>query len=94
MSSVSIDGDLSDWPVSLPYYPLEAFHVSPPEGIADFQGRFRIGYNTAENALYISTEVHDDVTVLDLPHRSDGSPPAALPSLRSCRALQGVGRQC
>ena len=72
MASVSIDGDLSDWPVSLPYYGLEAFQLNPPEDATDFHGRFRIGYNTTANALYISVEVDDDVTVLD-PPRNDGS---------------------
>ncbi len=92
MASVSIDGNLSDWPVSLPYYALEAFSANPPEDTTDFQGRFRIGYNTAENTFYIGVEIKDDVTVLDLPgsppthRRSDSSGFFLLPSHPSGRA--------
>ena len=42
MNSISIDGDLSDWPDSLPIYPLGAFHFNTPESQSDFHGRFRI----------------------------------------------------
>ena len=74
MTPITIDGDLSDWPASLPSYPLGAFHFNPPENPTDFHGRFRIGYNTAENSLYVSVEVDDDQTVLvaDRIHDSSG----------------------
>ena len=67
MDSVKIDGELSDWPAFLPYYTLNAFQANPPEDAADFQGRFRIGYNAPDGAFYVSVEVEDDATVLDFP---------------------------
>ncbi len=69
MPSIHIDGDLSDWPVS-PLYPLEAFAHNSPRDSTDFRGRFRVGYNIAENAVFVGLEVEDDTTTLELP----GSP--------------------
>ena len=68
MPAVDIDGDLSDWPASLPSYRLNSVSATSLEDSADFQGQFRIGYNSVHNALFVSLEIEDDVTVLDLPN--------------------------
>ena len=70
MPSVDIDGDLSDWPVSLPVYKLESLDNGAPQDSTDSQCRFRVGYNIAENAFFVGLEVEDDTTTLELP----GSP--------------------
>ena len=61
VAGITIDGDLSDWPADLTRYPM-AFpeYGEPPTDAADFQGWFRLGYNQAENALYLAVEVEDE----------------------------------
>ena len=66
VESITIDADLSDWPEELAKYPIRLLDSGePPQDEADFQGFFRVGYNTVENALYIAMEIQDDSIVLD-----------------------------
>ncbi|HSA02933.1 MAG TPA: two-component regulator propeller domain-containing protein, partial [Candidatus Paceibacterota bacterium] len=61
VAGIQIDGDLSDWPTGLPRYPITfVFHGEPPRDPKDYSADFRVGYNQAENALYIAGEVHDE----------------------------------
>ncbi|NKB72477.1 MAG: hypothetical protein GKR89_35825 [Candidatus Latescibacteria bacterium] len=64
VEGITIDGDLSDWPPKMTAYPIARRQAGAPlKGAADFQGAFRIGYHTEENALYIAVEVVDDSVV-------------------------------
>ena len=59
-----VDGDLSDWPADLIRYPILFQEAGAPlRSAADFSGSFRVGYDPAENALYIAVEVADGVQI-------------------------------
>ena len=61
IDGITIDGNLDDWPDEIRRYPIAFVEYGDPiEDPADFEGSFRIGYNTAENALYLAIEVHDE----------------------------------
>ncbi|NKB66743.1 MAG: response regulator [Candidatus Latescibacteria bacterium] len=61
VAHIAVDGDLSDWPEDMTHYPIQYHSLGEaPAGPADFQGSFRVGYNTDENALYFAVEVTDD----------------------------------
>ncbi|MHC1769125.1 MAG: two-component regulator propeller domain-containing protein [Verrucomicrobiia bacterium] len=60
LTGITIDGDLSDWPRDLPSYALEGRDCGdPPSDAQDCAARFRVGYHTNENALYVAVEVED-----------------------------------
>jgi len=66
ISGIVVDGDLSDWPVTLPAYEIACpeFGVVPRSG-ADFSGSFRAGYDLEQMALFVAVEVHDESTIID-----------------------------
>ena len=66
VSGITVDGDLSDWPDHLPWYPI----LLPTTGevardSTDLSARFRMGHKVDENALYFAIEVEDESTVID-----------------------------
>lgn len=64
VKGIKVDGDLSDWPAGMRRYPIARPEFGDkPKGPADFQGEFRIGYNSQENALYVAVEVQDESVV-------------------------------
>ena len=66
VEGIIIDGDLSDWPEGMRLYPTARVLIGDkPKDEEDFQGSFRIGYNAAENALYLAVEMHDQSIVLE-----------------------------
>jgi len=68
LAGIAVDGDLSDWPEKLTRYPLLFPEYGElPYSPLDFQGWFRIGYNEAEQALYLAVEVEDESVVLGAP---------------------------
>ncbi|MEL6868433.1 MAG: serine hydrolase [Pseudomonadota bacterium] len=64
MDSITVDGEFSDWPADLTGYPVRKNgsreDVSSSEG---FEARFRVGYNSADNAVFVALTVVDDVHV-------------------------------
>ena len=60
VDGIQIDGDLSDWPQSLPWYSLPFRLLGPPVDPADCSARFRVGYSEEEDTLYVAVEVHDE----------------------------------
>jgi len=67
-----IDGDLKDWEVVDDYYAISTgqFHdLINPEVEAsdsdDFAARLMVGWNKAENKLYIAAQVRDDIHQID-----------------------------
>lgn len=67
IEGVLIDGDLSDWPREMPYNFLSEnrFVYRTARSTDSFRGKFRVGHNPIENALYLAVEVEDDKIVLD-----------------------------
>jgi len=66
VSNIVIDGDLSDWPDDLPRNPISLVEYGEaPRDSSDFSAEFRVGFNLAENALYLALEVRDQSTVID-----------------------------
>ncbi|MEO2014925.1 MAG: sugar-binding protein [Fuerstiella sp.] len=64
LNQITVDGDLSDWPASLPWYAIErAEHGVAPQDADDFDARFRLGYD--QQSLYVAVEVRDESTVID-----------------------------
>ena len=73
VEGIAIDGDLSDWPGDLTRHPImhfpgaeaDRFGLVPPLGAEDYQGQFRLGYSTRENALFLAVEVADESVIID-----------------------------
>ncbi|MFT7695293.1 MAG: two-component system sensor histidine kinase ChiS, partial [Candidatus Latescibacterota bacterium] len=64
--------DLSDWPTNARWYALEMPGVGTRPTPEDFRGRFALGYNEGEQALYFAIEVEDDSIVPEpIPGRQD-----------------------
>ena len=65
VAGITVDGDLTDWPPALTAYPLRfPEYGEGPRDESDFQGWFCLGYNQAENALYLAVEVEDESVVV------------------------------
>ena len=69
-----IDGDLKDWEVVGDSYVISTgqFHdlINPEVGASDlddFAARLMVGWNKAENKLYIAAQVRDDIHQIDRP---------------------------
>ena len=60
VAGITLDGDLSDWPADFVSYPIDT-----PRDAAAFEGSFRVGYNLAENSLYLAVKVRDESMVRD-----------------------------
>lgn len=66
MNPITVDGDLSDWPSSAPFKPLETFLFgSELGGEHDIQARYRVGYNLQTKMLYVAVETTDDAPMGD-----------------------------
>jgi CubicO group peptidase (beta-lactamase class C family) len=66
--SITVDGDLSDWPEGLRTYPIERIETGDKlVGEDDLRARFRLAFNPSERALYVAVEVRDDSVVPDAP---------------------------
>ena len=64
IDTISVDGDLSDWPQGLPSYAIARTEFGDePHGKTDLSGHFRIGYDVKNSALYVAVEVIDDSNV-------------------------------
>jgi CubicO group peptidase (beta-lactamase class C family) len=59
--NITIDASLADWPENAVRYPI---HYNPqgylPLDSDDFRGFFRVGYDVADQVLYVAVEVWDD----------------------------------
>ena len=110
VEGVVVDGDLSDWPANMVRYPLAlAEFALPLTGKGDFRGWFRVGYNQADQALYVAVEISDDFLVrkpldntvvqdgcdihLDVPHREGVEPTAQYHLWGASRIGQGLARE-
>lgn len=67
VSGITIDGDLSDWPSEMKTHFISTtlFLCDGTPDREGFKGRYRVGCNYKENALYIAFEIEDDSIVLD-----------------------------
>ena len=61
VEGIAVDGDLSDWPEGLKRYSIGLVGSGDtPGNEEDYRGFFRIGYDVAENALYLAVEMQDE----------------------------------
>lgn len=61
VKGISIDGDLSDWPVEVQVHPIANYLFGyKPENEGDLNASLRLGYNLTNQSLYIAAEVVDD----------------------------------
>ncbi|MBT6145645.1 MAG: hypothetical protein HOH74_09460 [Gemmatimonadetes bacterium] len=66
VSGVVIDGDLSDWPGTIPAYPIaRAEYGVVPSGPEDLTAQVRYAFDVSRPALLIAVEVTDDVPLVD-----------------------------
>ncbi len=65
MSSITVDGDLSDWPNDLIVYEINQFAFGSPLSENDLEASFRVGYNQSVGKLFLAVEVTDDSFVGD-----------------------------
>ncbi len=63
LTGITIDGDLSDWPQDLHNYPITHLAFGTVTGPDDLSSSFQIGYDPAENYLYLGLTVKDDMIV-------------------------------
>lgn len=65
MESITIDGDLSDWPSKTLRYPIDqALWNGKNSGAGDLSAYFMSGYDEKENALFLAIVAEDDELVL------------------------------
>lgn len=66
VGKITVDGNLSDWPVSPEKYPI-AFKGSDerPKSEADFSGFFQLGYHAEDRSFYIAFTITDDDFIED-----------------------------
>jgi len=65
VEGIAVDGDLSDWPEGLKRYSIGLVgDRDTPGNEEDYRGFFRIGYDVAENALYLAVEMQDESRVV------------------------------
>lgn len=62
VSDITIDGKLDDWPDRMRSHPISAVIqvCDASESDRGFQGRYRVGFNVREDAIYVAVEVVDD----------------------------------
>ncbi|MFH1568740.1 MAG: ATP-binding protein, partial [Gemmatimonadota bacterium] len=68
VDSLTIDGDLADWPGDLEHYPVRlAEYGDRLAGPGDLRAWFVVGYRAAEGALYLGLDVADESSVITGP---------------------------
>jgi ligand-binding sensor domain-containing protein len=66
VARITIDGDLTDWPMGMRSYPIEITQFGDPsEDPFDLRAAFHVGYDGRKNRLYLAVEVHDQSAVVD-----------------------------
>lgn len=64
IEGISIDGDLSDWPSDTKIYSITNYLFGfKPSTDKDLKASMRIGYNLADQSLYVGVEVIDDLYI-------------------------------
>lgn len=72
MDKVTIDGDLSDWPVHITYQPLESFLFGADrKGSNDIVAHYRLGYCLETQMVYIAVVTTDDVVMGDKSEKAE-----------------------
>lgn len=66
VSDIIVDGDFSDWPQDLTSQAIEMVEYGEaPTDPQDLSAAFRVGYDRAEQRLYVAVEVSDQSSVID-----------------------------
>ena len=75
VEGIVVDGYFADWPEDIVRYPVEHF-TQETASSGDLSANFRLGYNLAENVVYVALEVLDDSVLGNLENsswRQDGT---------------------
>ena len=65
LPQIVVDGDLADWPERTRYQVSRAEYGDRPQGEADLNAFFRVGFTTSPAALYLALEVEDESVIID-----------------------------
>ncbi len=66
MEEITLDGKLSEWPKDMQRYPIKNAELGEaPKNDEDFQGNFRIGYNSDKNEIYVAMEITDESVIIE-----------------------------
>ena len=73
VNKITIDGKLDDWPEKMKSHPIAAVlsvhnhgtSEQPQVSEASFEGRYRVGFNAEEDAIYVAVESKDDNVTLE-----------------------------
>ena len=68
VSGISIDGDISDWPNSIPHHEIRRNHYGDaPNSDGDLSAFFKVGYDLEAHRLLVVVQIRDDSLVLHTP---------------------------
>lgn len=74
INPIKVDGDLSDWPISIKWDELNVLGAFvQPTGPDDLTAKFAVAYNQNENRLYIAAKITDDSTFAVKPIEDGGA---------------------
>lgn len=58
---LKLDGDLSDWPNSVPGQPIQyTEYGTPPRGLSDLAARLRVAWDDQAHVLFVALDVTDE----------------------------------
>ncbi len=66
LGTITVDGDLSDWPLNSLKYPIQTnLSDTKPQSGTDFSGFFQVGYRMENRSLYIAFTITDNSFIED-----------------------------
>jgi len=65
LETITIDGNLSDWPRNAVKYNIDTYSDTKPRNSNDFSGYFQMGYRADNRSLYLAIVINDDSFVED-----------------------------
>ena len=65
LGRITVDGNLSDWPVSATRYHINTVLSGKPQNAEDFSGYFKVGYRAEEKSLYLAFTITDNDFIED-----------------------------
>lgn len=60
-AGITIDGDVSDWPMTATSYPIDRAVYGT---LGERNATFRVAYNLDEQSIYVAVELQDPVTII------------------------------
>ncbi|HEY4788279.1 MAG TPA: hypothetical protein VIH57_19635, partial [Bacteroidales bacterium] len=71
INSITIDGDISDWPKDIARYSIDNVYGNKLKNREDFNAYFQVAYNLSEQSLYFAIVVSDDSHIIDTTQNAD-----------------------